>query len=129
MPDAVLLRQGHRWLLPQDSGDLQHGAPSCEPGTYLVVGLHVQQQGRNHADSLLAGDAARSVLALDELVQVGQHGQLAQLHPAEGEVPGQALGVPRQGLGRLQGLPIYLDPGAVSSANAHDFKVMAMCCW
>ena len=39
-----------------------------------------------------------------------EHGQLAELGAGEGKVPGQAVGVPGQGLGGLQQLPPHLQP-------------------
>lgn len=66
-----------------------------------VVGLHVQQQRGDHGDGLLAGDGAGIILADDQLVDLLQDGQLAQLRAAECHVPAQRVRVPRQRPGRL----------------------------
>jgi len=73
-----------------------------------VMRLHIQQQWRDHGNCLLTSDCASLVLPDDQLVNLLQKRQLAQLGAAESTLPCQLVGIPREGLWGLQQLTIHL---------------------
>lgn len=76
---------------------------------HAVVGEHVEEERRHHRDGLLAGDAARLVLELDELVDVLQDVGLPELPPRHLHLPGELCGVPGQRPRGLHCLAVDLD--------------------
>eukprot|EP00963_Diacronema_lutheri_P013520 scaffold2637_cov421-Pavlova_lutheri.AAC.7 len=83
-----------------------------------MVRLDVQHERWDHGHLLLPGDAPDVVLALEEVVDLGQHGDLSDLVPGAVDVPGQIVRIPSNGPRRLQALAIHLNgPFLVQSGH------------
>jgi hypothetical protein len=81
-------RGRHTYLKPMYTTISTSTKPHAIMRTYTVVWLHIQQQRRDHAHGLLAGDVADLGLVDQEGLELAEGGLFAQDSFRDGELPG-----------------------------------------